>query len=647
MFASLRARITLACVAIVLVALVVVSSLNAWTTFRNTHADESDYQQQLLRSNAAQLSQWFSVHINAVSGIAANSLENFPDAALTQAMKQGDFSKTYVGFPDGRFRYFDGRPGRAGYDPRQRGWYQAAVATGKPVITAPYVGATSGELEISVAAPVYRGSRLVAVVSGDLPLAFITRTVAELSPTPNSFAFLIDDTGTLIAHPDDALVLKPMSALASALTPETLASSNRLVAAGQSALVVDIQQRDYRMFSAELDSAGLGDTGWRLALALDVADSDAPLYAQLWTTLAMTLLVLLGAAAVMSWIASRSLRGLALVRDALVDIAAGEGDLTRRIQVSGRDEVAEIGNAFNRFVSTLNGVLSEIRLASGAVQTAAAEISQGSQDLSSRTEQAAANLQETSASMEQISGTVAQSADSAHEADGLAKSASEVARRGGEVIGEVVTTMQGIDDDSRKITEIVSVMDSIAFQTNLLALNASVEAARAGEQGRGFAVVAGEVRTLAQRSSEASREIATLISSANERTRNGAEQVRVAGSTMNEIVASVMRVSEVIGEISHATQEQNHGVGQVSSAVAELDQVTQQNAALVEESAAAADALSEQSARLAEMVGRFRLDGPAQPPAMAPRSAGTLASQGSSPRAARPVASEELDWQAW
>ncbi len=646
MFASLRARITLACVAIVLVALVVVSSLNAWTTFRNTHASESDFQQRLLQSNSAQLNQWFDVHVNAVMGIAAGSLEQTPERALTQAMKQGDFSKTYVGFPDGRFRYFDGRPASPGYDPRERGWYKSAVAAGKPVITAPYVGATSGKLEISVAAPIYRGRQLVAVVSGDLPLEFITRTVSGLSPTPHSFAFLVDSDGVLIAHPEADKVLTPMSTLSPELTHAALEASDRRVMSGERALAIDIDGRDYRLFNA-----ALADVEWQLALALDVADADGSLHAQLWTTLISTLLVLLAAAGVMWWIANRSLRGLALVRDALVDIAAGEGDLTRRISVSGRDEVAEIGNAFNRFVSTLNGVLSEIRLASSAVQTAAAEISQGSQDLSARTEQAAANLQETSASMEQISGTVAQSADSAREADGLASSASEVARRGGAVIGEVVTTMQGIDEDSRKITEIVSVMDSIAFQTNLLALNASVEAARAGEQGRGFAVVAGEVRTLAQRSSEASREIATLISSANERTRDGAEQARLAGITMNEIVASVARVNEVIGEISHATQEQNHGVGQVSSAVAELDQVTQQNAALVEESAAAADALSEQSARLAEMVGRFRLDASAQPPAQALGEAGKWVMQDGSVNSrgsvSSPLNSEERDWQAW
>jgi methyl-accepting chemotaxis protein len=255
----------------------------------------------------------------------------------------------------------------------------------------------------------------------------------------------------------------------------------------------------------------------------------------------------------------------------------------------------------------LRGLVGQIRQSADSIQVASAEVASGNADLSVRTEQAASNLQQTASSMEQLTGTVRQSADSASTANQLASSAATVAQRGGQVVSQVVSTMDEINTSSKKIVDIIGTIDGIAFQTNILALNAAVEAARAGEQGRGFAVVASEVRSLAQRSAEAAKEIKALIGASVDKVASGSKLVQDAGSTMTEIVASVQRVTDIIGEITAAAAEQSAGIGQVNTAVTQHDQMTQQNAALVEESAAAAESLKDQAQRLAGVVGTFRL----------------------------------------
>jgi len=288
--------------------------------------------------------------------------------------------------------------------------------------------------------------------------------------------------------------------------------------------------------------------------------------------------------------------------------AVAAGDLSTHVVVDRKDEIGQLLQGLHDMSQNLLKTVREVRSGADTIATASSEIATGNLDLSSRTEQQAGSLEETASAIEQLTSTVKQNADNAREANQLALTASNVAVEGGAVVGQVVDTMGAINESSRRIVDIISVIDGIAFQTNILALNAAVEAARAGEQGRGFAVVASEVRSLAQRSASAAKEIKTLIDDSVDKVGSGTRLVEQAGKTMTEVVSSVKRVSDIVAEISAATQEQSTGIGEVNHAITQMDQVTQQNAALVEEAAAAAGSLQEQAAKLAQVVSVFKLD---------------------------------------
>ena len=324
-----------------------------------------------------------------------------------------------------------------------------------------------------------------------------------------------------------------------------------------------------------------------------------------WTTLAASAAVLVAASLVALGLIRSITGGIGVAVKVAQTVAAG--DLGSTIVVDRGDEIGALLEALKQMNTSLVGIVGDVRDASESIATGSAQIANGNADLSQRTEEQASNLQQTAASMEQLTATVKHNADTAQRASGLAEGAATVAAQGGAAVGQVVVTMEGITDSSKKITDIIGVIDGIAFQTNILALNAAVEAARAGEQGRGFAVVASEVRSLAQRSATAAKEIKVLIGETVGKVENGTRQVADAGRTMGEIVEQVRRVSQLITEISEASGEQSSGIGQIGDAVTQLDQVTQQNAALVEESAAAAESLRLQADSLARTVATFRL----------------------------------------
>ncbi|MBV7536648.1 MCP four helix bundle domain-containing protein [Duganella sp. sic0402] len=317
-------------------------------------------------------------------------------------------------------------------------------------------------------------------------------------------------------------------------------------------------------------------------------------------------LVALGLGLAFAWRVTRSITDP--ISDALlVARAVAAGDLTQNISNTQRDEMGQLLQAMAQMSDNLSNIVGRVRSGTGAINTASAEIASGNMDLSSRTEEQASSLEETAASMEELTSTVKQNAANAHQANQLAQSATEVAQRGGAVVAQVVDTMNAINDSSRKIVDIIAVIDGIAFQTNILALNAAVEAARAGEQGRGFAVVASEVRTLAQRSASAAKEIKELIDASVDKVAAGAQLVDLAGNTMSEVQDSVRKVTEIVEEMSLANREQTSGIEQINIAISQMDQVTQQNAALVEQAAAAASAMQDQAGELNAVVSQFRL----------------------------------------
>ena len=374
-------------------------------------------------------------------------------------------------------------------------------------------------------------------------------------------------------------------------------------------------------------------------LAVGMTENQTGFTHMMWTLAAVLLVLLVLVISVWVVIKRVLLTPLKQLLAHIQRIAAG--DLSDTLVVEGRSEMGLLASNLTAMQQSLIVTVGHVRESSDAIFTGASEISLGNNDLSSRTEQQAASLEQTAASMEELTATVKQNAENARQASQLAKSASDTAEKGGKVVDGVVKTMSDIAGSSKKIADITSVIDGIAFQTNILALNAAVEAARAGEQGRGFAVVAGEVRNLAQRSAQAAKEIKTLIEASVSRVDAGSLQVATAGETMHDIVNAVVRVTDIMGEIASASDEQSRGIDQIGLAVTEMDRVTQQNASLVQESAAASASLEEQASRLSQAVAVFKIGQPA------PVSKPLKTLKAAAPRKALAVNAEEGNWETF
>ncbi|OJA05977.1 methyl-accepting chemotaxis protein [Halomonas sp. QHL1] len=600
MLSTLRARILLAALVAITLALV-INGIASYTTVKH-HNDQQITRNlnAVVSGNSSALHEWMESRSTMLTGMKEAAASSNPRAALRQLTTSGDFMATYIGYAEsGETIFFDGWEPPADFDPRLRPWYQAAENAEDTIVTAPYVDAQSGDLVVTFARPFYQNKQLQAVIGADVNISNMVAIVDGISPTPSSFGFLVTGDGTLVAHPNSELTLEPSTTLSNELNAAYL----QQLASATNPQQITLEESSKLLLSRPVG----GNSDWQLVVALDEAEATAGLRAIATTSIITLLIVAAITAVVFGLLLSLLLRRLLVARDAMDNIASGDGDLTQRLPEQGNDEVAQIASAFNRFVGKMEAVLTDVRTSSESVHHAANEIAMGGQDLSRRTDNAASSLQQTSASIEQITSTVQHTAASAQEANKLSQTASEVANEGGKVVADVVTTMEDITRASDKIGEIVTLMNSISFQTNLLALNASVEAARAGEHGRGFAVVADEVRKLAGRSSDAANDIQKLIEDSQSKVNNGTNLVRNAGTTMQDIVAHITRVTDVLEEINAATSEQSDGINQVNIAVAELDRMTQENAAMVEESTTAAEQLKEQADHLSGTISSFKL----------------------------------------
>ena len=533
--------------------------------------------------------------------------------------RDADYASTKNHDATGRFVPYwiqDGKGGHASdaiVDYDKENYYQIPRRTGKTVMQEPYVYNYGGReiLQTAVTVPVMVNGKFLGVAGVSVPLNNLQKMVREIKIYDSGYVRLISNQGVIVGAQNSDILGKNISQ-AQLYTQELTQKIATAVRTGQH-LNTEFDDPNFGGDAAMLVVAPmqmeLADTPWSFVASVPMGEVLADVHAMQWLAgvlgVISVLLTSVGLVLAVNRLVLRPLGGNPSEAASLAQRVA-QGDLTQHIAVQPGDNFS-LMYQLQRMQQSLVSLVSQVRDGAQSVAAASAQISMGNQDLSGRTEAQASSLEQTAASMEELGSTVRQNADHAQTASSLAQDASVVASQGGATVEQVVQAMRGINESSNKISEIIGVIDGIAFQTNILALNAAVEAARAGEQGRGFAVVAGEVRSLAQRSAEAAKEIKLLINASVDQVKMGREQVDEAGSTMQRVVQSIQQVATIMQEISAASREQSSGVAQVGEAVTQMDQATQQNAALVEEMAASASSLQLQADGLVKTVSTFRI----------------------------------------
>ncbi|PTA87545.1 chemotaxis protein [Kosakonia sp. H7A] len=596
MLSSFRNRILFIVVAILVLSLSLNTAINYFISNNATTKSINSTLTSLAESNTTTIEQWVTTRIAQISNLTPYVNHPDPVALLKQVAAAGNFLNVDIAFTDKHVLSSDPSGIPEGYDPTSRPWYIEANNARTTIITEPYQDISSRRLTMTIATPAFNNNALQAVIEGDIAMDEIIKNVRAIHPTPRSFGMLIDAQGQIIAHPNDDLTMKQLSSVSPNLNLSKLLASATPVEASISGA------------DAYLLARPIKGTAWYIVVAIDKNEVRSGMNTLLQTS-AISLLVLICLSVLtVGYITQKSVAPLIKIREAMDEFfSSDKGDLTQRLPVHGKDEIAQIAIAFNGFTDKLVEAMTSIRNNSGQVRAAAIEMSSRNDDLALRTEESAASLQQTSVSLEEISASVAHSSATSREANTAAVDAASDAQQGIDSVHYLIKTMKEIEAASSQISVITSVINGIAFQTNILALNASVEAARAGEQGRGFAVVANEVRQLASRSAEAAKEISNLIDTTVSSVASGVQQVDNTSTTMQKIVGSVSSVTTMIAEISLATEEQTKGINEISKAVTQLETTVQRNVQLTEESKSTASGLLQQANELMDAIRRYKM----------------------------------------